>query len=97
LGHIFAERLGAAKGPVHIAVPTRGLSIPNVPGGVFWDEQSDRAFLETLRRELDSRVPIDTFEYHVNDPAFGVQVADLFVQLVKQANPWPQKTERPAR
>ena len=84
LGKIFAERLGEATGPVRIAVPTRGLSIPNVPEGPFWDVDSDAAFLQTLRSELRSDIPVETFEHHVNDPAFGVAVADLFVQLLDQ-------------
>jgi uncharacterized protein (UPF0261 family) len=84
LGGIFAERLGGAKGPVVIAVPTRGLSIPNVPGGVFWDPDSDAAFLAALRHDLDSRIPIQTYDQHVNDPAFGTQVAELFIQLINQ-------------
>jgi uncharacterized protein (UPF0261 family) len=84
LGGIFAERLGEARGPVLIAVPTRGLSIPNVPGGVFWDEDADAAFLDSLRGSLDSRIPIHTYEEHVNDPAFGTRVADLFIQLLNQ-------------
>ncbi len=37
LGHIFSRRLNMAKGPVIVVVPTQGLSIPNVPGGPFWD------------------------------------------------------------
>lgn len=84
LGRIFTERLGEATGPLVIAVPTRGLSIPNVPDGPFWDPESDAAFLETLRDGLGSRFPIHTFDQHVNDPAFGRQVADLFVQLLNQ-------------
>jgi uncharacterized protein (UPF0261 family) len=35
LGHIMARKLNAARGPVVVVVPTLGLSIPNVPGGVF--------------------------------------------------------------
>lgn len=84
LGNLFAERLGKAQGPVVMAVPTQGLSIPNVPGGVFWDVEADAAFLESLRRGLDSGIPIHTYEQHVNDPAFGRQVADLFLQLLNQ-------------
>ena len=84
LGHLFAERLNLARGPVVVAVPTGGLSIPNVPGGVFWDPDSDAAFLETLRGGLRPDIPIRTYERHVNDPDFGREVADLFVGLVNQ-------------
>lgn len=86
LGHIFAERLNLARGPVIIAVPTQGLSIPNHPGGVFWDPEADAAFLEVVRREIRPDIPVLTFERHVNDPAFGVQVAELFIDLMERSN-----------
>lgn len=82
LGHLFAERLNLAKGPVRIAVPTQGLSIPNVPGGPFWNPEADAAFLETLRNEIRKDIPIFTYDRHVNDPQFGVEAADLFVDLM---------------
>jgi uncharacterized protein (UPF0261 family) len=81
LGHLFAERLNPAEGPVTVAVPTRGLSIPNVAGGVFWNPEADAAFLETLRGDLRPDIPVLTFEHHVNDPEFGRKVADLFIEL----------------
>ncbi len=84
LGHLFAERLNLAIGPVIIAVPTEGLSIPNVPGGPFWNPEADAAFLDTLRSKLREDIPVLTFERHVNDPAFGREVADLFIQMMKE-------------
>jgi len=82
LGRIFAERLGEARGPVHVVVPTRGLSIPNVPDGVFWDVESDAAFLASMTAGLDSSTKIETYPMHINDPAFGTQVADHFIELI---------------
>lgn len=84
LGRLFAERLNPAKGPVIIVVPTQGLSIPNVPGGVFWNPESDAAFRETLRAGIRADIPILTFERHVNDPEFGRQVADIFVEMMQK-------------
>jgi uncharacterized protein (UPF0261 family) len=82
LGHLFAQRLNQATGPLLVAVPTQGLSIPNYPGGVFWNPEADRAFLDTLQAEIRPDIPVLTFERHVNDPAFGVEVADLFIHLM---------------
>ena len=84
LGRLFAERLNLAKGPLRIAVPTQGLSIPNIPGGPFWDPEADAAFLATLRAGIRKEFPISTYEMHVNDPKFGIQVADLFIEMMKK-------------
>jgi uncharacterized protein (UPF0261 family) len=82
LGHLFAERLNPAIGPVMLAVPTRGLSIPNVPGGPFWNPESDAAFLETLKENIREDIPVLLFDVHVNDPIFGETVADLFIKVM---------------
>lgn len=90
LGRRFAERLNEAKGPLKIVYPTQGLSIPSFPpsgsnpqGGVFWDAEADAAFMAALRRDLRPGVPILEMERHVNDPAFGVEVANLFLEMIK--------------
>jgi uncharacterized protein (UPF0261 family) len=82
LGHLFAERLNLARGPVVVAVPMQGLSIPNVPGGAFWDPEADKAFLDTLTAEIRTDIPVLVFERHVNDPALGVEVAELFIAMM---------------
>jgi uncharacterized protein (UPF0261 family) len=82
---IFAERLGAAKGPIRVAIPTEGLSIPNVPDGPFWDPQADADFRTALRDQLRDDIPITTHDHHVNDPEFGRLVARLFLDLIRKA------------
>ena len=82
---IFGERLGAAKGPVRVHVPTLGLSIPNVPDGPFWDPEGDAAFLAELRARLRSDIPVTTHDFHVNDPEFGRVVARSFLELLQEA------------
>lgn len=82
LGHLFAERINLARGPVIIAVPTEGLSIPNVPNGPFWNPDADAAFLATLKREIRGDIPVITYKKHVNDPQFGKEVAVLFIQMM---------------
>jgi uncharacterized protein (UPF0261 family) len=84
LGHIFARKLNKAKGKLEIVIPTQGLSIPNVPGGAFWNPEADADFLTTLKSELRKDIPVKTLEYHVNDPVFGRQVADIFINLMEE-------------
>jgi len=83
LGHIFAERLADATGPTAVMVPTEGLSIPSVPGGVFWDPDADAAFLDALRADLRKDIPVTTHAAHINDPGFARDVADRFVALAR--------------
>jgi uncharacterized protein (UPF0261 family) len=84
---IFAERLNTATGPICVAVPTRGLSIPNTPDGPFWDPAADAGFLEALRNGLRPDIPIKTYDLHVNDPEFGYSVAGLFLDLIQERKP----------
>jgi uncharacterized protein (UPF0261 family) len=82
LGRIFAERLNPARGPVEVMVPTQGLSIPNVPGGQFWDPDADAGFLETLKTHLRPGIPITTHALHINATEFALAVADRFVAML---------------
>jgi uncharacterized protein (UPF0261 family) len=83
----FAERLSGARGPIRVAIPTEGLSIPNVPGGPFWDPDADAGFRDRLRTELRADIPISTHALHVNDPEFGRLVAGLFLDLIQETRP----------
>jgi uncharacterized protein (UPF0261 family) len=84
LGRVFAERLNEATGPVAIMVPTQGLSIPSVPGGVFWDPEADAGFLAALRAHIRPGIAISTHEHHINAPEFAAAVADRFVALLSE-------------
>jgi uncharacterized protein (UPF0261 family) len=82
LGRRFAARLNEATGPVEVMVPTLGLSIPNVPGGLFWDPEADAGFLAELRAHLRADIPLTTHAFHVNAPEFAQLVADRFVSML---------------
>lgn len=94
---IFAQRLGTASGPIEIAVPTAGLSIPNVPGGPFWDPEADAGFLRALRDQLRPDIPIRAYAQHVNDPEFGRLVARLFLDLIHDQGGFSELDDRPRR
>jgi uncharacterized protein (UPF0261 family) len=82
IGRIMAGKLNGARGRVVVVVPLSGLSIPNVPGGVFWDPEADAAFLDALRDNLREEIPLITVDAHINDPAFSERVAKEFLKLV---------------
>lgn len=82
LGHLFAERLNQATGPIEVMVPTAGLSIPNVPGGLFWDPESDAGFLAALKADLRPDIKLSTHPWHINATEFALAVAERFVSLL---------------
>lgn len=84
IGEIFAERLSSATGPIAVAVPTQGLSIPNTPDGPFWDPEADAAFVAALRARLRQDIAVSTHDFHVNDPEFGRLVARLYLDIVSE-------------
>ena len=86
LGRIMAERLNPARGPVEVMVPTQGLSIPNVPGGAFWDPDADAGFLQELKAHLRPEIPITTHALHINATEFALAVADRFVAMLARAD-----------
>lgn len=85
IGRIMAKKLNKATGPLVVAVPTRGLSIPNVPGGAFWDPEADLAFLQSLMLDLRNDIRVVTVEANINDPIFSERVADEFLKLLRTA------------
>lgn len=82
IGHIMARKLNMARGPLVVVVPTEGLSIPNVPGGAFWDPPADARFRAALQADLRPDIPLIPVAAHVNDPAFADRVADEFLRLL---------------
>ena len=83
IGRRMAKKLNAAKGKVVVVAPTQGLSIPNVPGGAFWDPEADAAFLDALQTDLRKDIPFITLEAHINDPIFSGRVAEEFLKLMR--------------
>lgn len=83
----IGRKLALSTGPVAVVVPTRGLSIPNVPGGPFHDPDGDAAFRAALRAALKPSASIDYREIdaHVNDEAFADAVLGVFLSLVEKS------------
>jgi uncharacterized protein (UPF0261 family) len=82
VGRTIASKLNAARGPVSVLIPLGGLSIPNVPGGAFYDPEADAMFRDALCGDLRPEIPVRLVEAHINDPAFAMLVAETFLDLV---------------
>jgi uncharacterized protein (UPF0261 family) len=82
LGRRIARKLNAAKGPVTLFVPLRGVSMIAVEGQPFHDPQADEALLAVLREELDPSVDVRELDLDINDPAFATAMAERLHELV---------------
>jgi uncharacterized protein (UPF0261 family) len=76
LGRTIARKLNAARGPVTLFIPLRGVSAIAREGEVFHDPEADAALLRALRENLDDRVAVREIDTDINDPAFAVAMAD---------------------
>jgi len=80
----LAGRVNAARGPIVVVIPDRGFSIPNVPGGEFFDRETDAAFVKRFVSQLRAGVTIKHEDLHVNDPDFGRRVGRYLLELLHQ-------------
>jgi uncharacterized protein (UPF0261 family) len=87
LGRCFAEKANRALAPVRICVPLQGFSVPNHPGGPFFDPDADRAFVAALEESLSPRIMLDVVDAHINDVRFVDHVVNVLTEFLPEADP----------
>jgi uncharacterized protein (UPF0261 family) len=81
LGRRIARKLNAARGPISLFIPLRGISLIAVEGQVFYDPDADKALLAALREDLDDSLDVRELNTDINDPAFAEAMADRLHEL----------------
>jgi uncharacterized protein (UPF0261 family) len=76
LGRRIARKLNAARGPLTLFIPLRGVSLIATEGQVFHDPAADEALFGALREHLDPDVDVREVDTDINDPEFALAVAD---------------------
>jgi uncharacterized protein (UPF0261 family) len=93
LGEAMAERLNAAKGPVCVLIPFEGFSehtklrahdLAGNDRGPWRRPEEYRAFVETLKANLDPKVQVEEFPLHVNDPKFADACVKAFMHISRK-------------
>jgi uncharacterized protein (UPF0261 family) len=79
LGEIVAKKASAAKGPVTILIPLRGVSAIDAEGQVFYDADADRALFNAVRANAEENVTVVEVDAHINDDAFADALVDTFL------------------
>jgi uncharacterized protein (UPF0261 family) len=84
LGEIIAGKLNAARGPVRLYLPLKGLSAIDAEGKPFHDPAARAALYEALEKNLDrKRVEPVKLDRHINDEAFAEALARGLLEMMK--------------
>ena len=81
LGRRIARKLNAARGPVILYIPLKGVSAIDVEGQPFYDPAADAALVAALRETLAPHVEVREMNTDINDPAFARAMADALHEL----------------
>jgi uncharacterized protein (UPF0261 family) len=84
IGQRIAEKLNAAKGPVTVLFPLRGVSALDAEGKPFFDPEADRALFAALDRNLEPHVRFEGLDLHINDDAFAAACVAELLTLIDQ-------------
>jgi uncharacterized protein (UPF0261 family) len=82
IGAALAAKVNAARGPVRVVLPLRGMSIAGLPGGSMHDPDGDRALFDAIRSGLRADIRLVEVERHVNEPEFADVLTTEFVAML---------------
>jgi uncharacterized protein (UPF0261 family) len=83
LGRQIGRKLSAARGPLVLFVPLKGVSAIAVAGQVFHDAEADAALLRGLEETLSAAIERHDIDTDINDPVFAHAMADRLHELIK--------------
>ncbi|MFC1884048.1 Tm-1-like ATP-binding domain-containing protein [Thermodesulfobacteriota bacterium] len=85
IAHEVAEKLNLCpdKKLIKFVIPLRGFSSISVEGGVLYEPESDKAFINALKAKLDSAIDIVEVDTHINTPEFADAVVDALYRAMK--------------
>ena len=90
LGRILAEKANAARGPVEVFVPLRGVSIldsvTEAGPQPFWWPEADAALRAALHAHLRPGIPLHEIDANINDDAFMAATSDAMLRLLASAH-----------
>lgn len=83
VGKLVADKLNRAKGPTQVFIPLSGFSYPDKEGLPHWDPEGNQAFIDSLKKNLSSSIPLIELDAHINDPEFIDPVIETFLRMMK--------------
>ncbi|OPY65932.1 MAG: hypothetical protein A4E63_02792 [Syntrophorhabdus sp. PtaU1.Bin050] len=81
---VYAGKLNKSKGPTMVLVPLRGWSSADREGGILYDPDEDKIFVEELKKHLKPEVGILEIDSNLEDVVFAEAVVDNFDKIFKK-------------
>ena len=82
LGKEIAWKASAARGPVVVMFPLKGISALDAPGKPFWCPEANKALLDSLKLWILPEIPVLELDYHINDAAFADACASQLLRML---------------
>jgi uncharacterized protein (UPF0261 family) len=87
LGQILAQKASAARGPVQVFLPLRGVSlldsVTDEGPQPFWWPEADRALFDAIKANVRKDIPVHELECNVNDEAFVRATSGALLEMLK--------------
>jgi uncharacterized protein (UPF0261 family) len=84
LAAILAEKANRARGPFAVVIPRKGFSAIDREGMAFYEPETDRAFLEGVKKHLHAPARVVEVDAHLFDASFLTEVANVFDRAAKE-------------
>lgn len=78
----ICDKLGQAKAPVTLVLPSQGCNEWDRPDGDLHDAEGLAAFCDEIRRSLPATATLEELDCHINDAAFCDKVLEIFDQWI---------------
>lgn len=83
MGEMIAAAANASTAPVAVVLPLKGVSMLDSPGGMFWDEEADKACFDAIKKNLKPGIPVIEMDNNINDPEFSGKCAELLLEMLQ--------------
>lgn len=84
LGEIFSRKLNAAKGPVSILFPMKGISQIDSEGNAFFNPSVNQVLLDSIMENIHSEISLQELSMHINDQRFAEAAVNQLLDLLNR-------------